>query len=272
VIVDVLRAAARFQENAAEDFARIRDHLNPLLEHAPHRRPPPPLREAERHPERALTRRTDGRHRRHVRRPRRRLPDHPSDNGARLLGVDVEARDFAAPDRLGLAIVGDGSGKHGGFTYADTATLVVDATAAGHEDLVALTLDLLADERWRSGDELADELGKGRRAIEDAIEDDTKARARDDLGPRVARWNRDGRELPAKPDGKPWAWNARPWGSTEMLKKGSVGSQPSQPSLLDEGRSKGSVPSKEGDRATEPFENARPRPTEPIAGEPAEGA
>ena len=31
VVVDVLRAAARFKENAAEDFARVRDDLDPLL-------------------------------------------------------------------------------------------------------------------------------------------------------------------------------------------------------------------------------------------------
>jgi RecA-family ATPase len=31
VVVDVLRAAARFQENVAEDFARVRDALDPLL-------------------------------------------------------------------------------------------------------------------------------------------------------------------------------------------------------------------------------------------------
>ena len=47
-----------------------------------------------------------------------------SESGARRMRVEVEARDFAAPDALGVVIDGTGSGEHGGFTYTDTATLV----------------------------------------------------------------------------------------------------------------------------------------------------
>jgi AAA domain/Toprim-like len=266
VFVDVLRAAARFQENVAEDFARIRDHLEPLLAGE---RTVALLHHfgklTETQKERSPGERMAGTGAMYGALDVGFLITR-SDHGAREMRVDVEARDFAAPDALGLVIDGEGSGKHGGFTYADRATLLLDEAAAGREDLVALTVELLADERWRSGDELAEELGKGRRAIEDAIEADTKARKRDELDPRVVRWDRDGRELPAKPDGKPWAWNAKPWGLFETLNKGSVGSQPSQPSLLGELGSKGSVPSKEGDRATEPFESpvcGATEPTEP---------
>lgn len=263
VFIDVLRAAARFDENAAADFGRLRDHLEPLL-HAGitvillHHFGKMNDTQRERSPgERmagtgAMYGALDV-----------GLLITKSEDGARRLGVEVEARDFAAPGALGLAIIGDGGGRHGGFRYDDTATLIDDETAAGHEDFVALVVDLLADEQWRSGDELADELDKGRRTIESAIDADTKRRKRDGTPARVVRWNRDGRELPPRQNDKPWAWNARPWGTLEMLQKGSVGSEPSQPSLLGELGQKARSPLTEGDRGTEPFETPSSGATEP---------
>jgi hypothetical protein len=156
VVVDVLRAAARFDENAAADFAKIRDRLDPLL---------------------ALERTVALMHHfgkptdtQQLRSPGERMAGTgamygaldigllitKSENGARRLRVDVEARDFAAPDALGRAIEGDGTGKHGGFTYADTATLVIDETAAADRDLAAEAEALFADGEWRTPVEIAD--------------------------------------------------------------------------------------------------------------------
>lgn len=44
-----------------------------------------------------------------------------SENGARELFVEVEARDLRAPAPFGVQITGTGTGPNGGFTYADTA-------------------------------------------------------------------------------------------------------------------------------------------------------
>jgi RecA-family ATPase len=156
VVVDVLRAAARFDENAAADFAKIRDRLDPLL---------------------ALERTVMLAHHfgkltdtQKERSPGERMAGTgamygaldvgllitKSEDGARRLRVDVEARDFAAPDALGLVIDGDGTGKHGGFTYADTATLVTDATAAAARDVAGeVEKLLLKDLRWRIPAEVA---------------------------------------------------------------------------------------------------------------------
>jgi hypothetical protein len=60
-----------------------------------------------------------------------------SESGARRLRVDIDAHDFAAPDPLGVVIVGTGSGEDGGFTYRDTATVILDETATEGRDLVA---------------------------------------------------------------------------------------------------------------------------------------
>jgi hypothetical protein len=155
VIVDVLRAAARFQENAAEDFARIRDHLNPLLEQ---QRTVALLHHFgklnDTQKERSPGERMAGTGAMYGALDVGFLITR-SDNGARLLGVDVEARDFAAPDRLGLAIVGEGTGKHGGFTYADTATLIVDEAAGEDRDYVGEVAELLDNTgRWMTLKEL----------------------------------------------------------------------------------------------------------------------
>jgi hypothetical protein len=155
VIVDVLRAAARFKENAAEDFARIRDHLNPLLEQ---QRTVALLHHFgklnDTQKERSPGERMAGTGAMYGALDVGFLITR-SDNGARLLGVDVEARDFAAPDRLGLAIVGEGTGKHGGYTYTDTATLIVDEAAGEDRDYVGEVAELLDNTgRWMTLKEL----------------------------------------------------------------------------------------------------------------------
>ena len=73
-----------------------------------------------------------------------------SENGARRLRVELEARDFATPDPLGVVITGTGNGEHGGFTYLDTARMELDARAAEDRDLAAELETLLADGQWRT--------------------------------------------------------------------------------------------------------------------------
>jgi len=254
VFVDVLRAAAKFQENAAEDFARIRDHLEPLLAAG--------RTVALLHHFGKLT------DTQKERSPGERMAGTgamygaldvgflitSSDDGARKLGVTVEARDFAAPDQLRLAIKGEGHGKHGGLTYTDHAQLVIDTVA--EIDYIAELETLFADDVWRGGDELSAALGRHRTAIETAIEEDKTRRGALGETPRIVRWDRDGREL-----GK--AWNARPWGTYQMFEKARTSPGPSQPSLYAEASSKGSDPSTEGVRASEPFDSlgqSRPSP------------
>jgi AAA domain len=204
VVVDVLRAAARFQENVAEDFARVRDSLEPLLA-------------AERtvallHHFGKLTETQKERS------PGERMAGTGamygaldvgllitrSEGGARRLRVDVEARDFAAPEALGVVIAGTGSGEHGGFTYTDAATLTLDPTAAEERDLVGELETLLADGTWRTQTELAakqDGIGANRNDVGEALEGSPERFAVVE-GPRVGRHA-----------------NARPWGTVAMLRE-----------------------------------------------------
>jgi hypothetical protein len=137
IVIDVLRQAAKIKENVAEEFMAVRVALEPFL--------------------------ADGRSialnhhfgkwndTQSARTPGERMAGSgamygaldvgyfitKSESGARRLRVEIDARDFAAPDPLGVVIVGTGSGEHGGFTYRDTATVVLDETAAEGRDLVA---------------------------------------------------------------------------------------------------------------------------------------
>jgi AAA domain len=268
VLVDVLRAAARFDENAAADFGRLRDHLEPLLNAGTtvillHHFGKLTDQQRERSPgERmagtgAMYGALDV-----------GLLITKSEDGARRLKVEIEARDFAAPDALGLVIAGDGGGKHGGFRYGDRAQLVTDATAADDVDYVTEVEQLLADGTWRGGDAIAAELGRTRKTIEAALAADHER--------RIVRWDRDGRELDP-----PMAWNARPWGTAAMYEKarlarseaepslfedgakGSVRPGPSGPSPLGELGPKGSVPLTGGTEGTEPFGEPSSGATEP---------
>jgi hypothetical protein len=267
VIVDVLRAAARFRENDAEDFARVRDGLEPLLagdrtalllHHFGK------LNETQK--ERSPGERMAGTGAMYGALDVGLLITQSTD-GARRMRVDVEARDFAAPDAIGIAIKGDGSGEHGGFTYTDAATLELDLTAAGLRDLIAEALEaVLEAEVWLAGDELAEQLGVNRKTLELELEADTKNRVELGEPARLVRWDRDGRELPAKSDdAKPWAWNAKPYGTPAMYEKarseGSVGST-EQTEQLDIGSVERLGPPYGGTDGTEPFDEADAGATE----------
>jgi AAA domain-containing protein/Toprim domain-containing protein len=156
VVIDVLRAAARFKENEQSDFQRVRDALDPLLEAG--------RSVALLHHFGKLN------DTQQQRSPGERMAGTGamygaldvgflitrSESGARRMRVDLEARDFAAPDALGVVVVGTGSGEHGGFTYVDSATLALDATAAEERDLVDEIETLFTDEIWRTVSEVAD--------------------------------------------------------------------------------------------------------------------
>jgi hypothetical protein len=211
IFVDVLRAAARFKENVAEEFTRVRDHLEPLLADE---RTVGLLHHfgklSETQKERSPGERMAGTGAMYGALDVGFLITR-SEDAARRLGVLVEARDFAAPDALNVMIDGEGRGKHGGFTYADTATFTIDESITEIIDYTALAEALFADGVWRAGDDLASELGYGRVTIEAAFVDDAKRRAEAELEPRIVRWDRDGREVGMK------AHNARPWGTPAMI-------------------------------------------------------
>ena len=153
MIVDVLRAAARIKENVAEDFALVRDGLEPLLVAG---RTVSLLHHfgklSETQKERSPGERMAGTGAMYGALDVGFLITR-SESGARRLRVDVEARDFAAPDALGVVIQGTGSGEHGGFTYADAATLAIDAAAAEERDLAEELEELFADGLWRTAKE-----------------------------------------------------------------------------------------------------------------------
>jgi len=156
VVVDVLRAAARMRENSAEDFAVFRDYLEPMLRSG--------VTVAVLHHFGKLT------ETQHERAPGERMSGTGamygaldvgllitrSEDGARRLRIDVDARDFAAPDAIGLQLTGTGSGEHGGFRYTDTAQYVLDAGAALERDIAHEIEQLFADKRWRTLTEIRD--------------------------------------------------------------------------------------------------------------------
>ena len=151
VVIDVLRQASRgTRESSADDFAVIRDNLEPLL--------------AERRSVAILHHFGKLTELSKERTPGERMAGSgamygaldvgwfitKSEGGARRLRLEVEARDFATPDPIGLALVGTGSGAYGGFAYADTATFEVDATIVVERDRVGQLDALFADEKWRT--------------------------------------------------------------------------------------------------------------------------
>lgn len=202
VVVDVLRAAARINENVAEDFARVRDGLEPMLAAG---RTVALLHHfgklTETQKERSPGERMAGTGAMYGALDVGFLITR-SESGARRLRVEVEARDFAAPDALGVVIAGTGSGEHGGFTYADTATLAIDAAAAEDRDLAAELEALFADGVWRTVGEAADKKG-GIGANKDEVRatfESSPERFAPVEGPRVGR-----RSI------------AKPWGTAAML-------------------------------------------------------
>jgi hypothetical protein len=124
VVIDVLRRAARIQENAAGEFMALIDLLSPLAEHG--------VSVALLHHFVKTSEETRGRT------PGERLAGTgamfgaldvglfitKSENHARKLTIHTDIRDLAAPDSFVVTLLGDGSGPHGGFAYRDELRLV----------------------------------------------------------------------------------------------------------------------------------------------------
>jgi hypothetical protein len=215
VVVDVLRAAARFKENVAEDFALVRDGLEPLLADG---RTVAPLHHfgklTETQKERSPGERMAGTGAMYGALDVGFLITR-SDSGARRMRLDVEARDFAAPDALGIVITGTGSGEHGGFTFADAATLEIDPTAVEGRDLARETEELFAKlgERpdaeakdvWRTLSELAEKKHGGIGANKDELR--VVLEESPDRFVLLAEARRVGRH-----------GSAKPWGTVAMLR------------------------------------------------------
>ena len=127
-----------------------------------------------------------------------------SESGARRLRVEIEARDFAAPDALGVVITGNGTGEHGGFTYADTATIEIDPTATEERELVPEIEALFVDGVWRIVKEIAGKQGGIGANLDDvrAALSDAPDRFASVDGPRIGRHP-----------------NAKPWGTLAMLQR-----------------------------------------------------
>jgi hypothetical protein len=272
VVVDVLRAAARFDENAAADFARIRDRLDPLLaagrtvallHHFGK------LSDTQR--ERSPGERMAGTGAMYGALDVGFLITR-SEEGARRLGVTIEARDFAAPAVLNVVISGQGHGKHGGFRYDDEATLAIDTAAADSRDLVGEAAEELAEKpAGLSRDDLATKLKVGWKEIEAQLVVDTERRKELGEPPRLVRWveKRDGRF----PDGP--SWNYAPYltqaayeeartAQTSLLDDRSVGSQPSDLAARSEGLGRSLGPPT-GDTAG-PSDHREPGRAEPSDG------
>lgn len=203
VIVDVLRAGARFKENVAEEFAQVRDALAALLDAG---RTVGLLHHfgklSDTQKERSPGERMAGTGAMYGALDVGLLITR-SESGARRLRVEVEARDFAAPDALGVVIGGTGTGDHGGFTYTDTATLEIDPSAAEERDLTAELEALFTDGEWRTVNEAADKangIGANRGEVRDALTGDP-ARFVGIDGLRIGRHP-----------------NAKPWGTVAMLR------------------------------------------------------
>ena len=166
VVIDVLRAAARFQENVAEEFAAVRDALGPLLAAG---RTVALLHHfgklTETQKERSPGERMAGTGAMYGALDVGFLITR-SEGGARRLHVEIEARDFAAPDALGVVIVGTGSGPHGGFTYHDAARFEI----ATEEPLVERLERLFEDDVWRTVDEARKELSVNRDEVRALLE------------------------------------------------------------------------------------------------------
>lgn len=159
VVIDVLRQAARIKEQDPADFAKVRDSLEDLL--------------------------VDGvtvdllhhfgklNDTQKERTPGERMSGSGamygaldvgfyitrSENGARRLRLELEARDFATPEAIGVVLEGNGTGEHGGFRYVDTATMRIDESAAEERDVVLELEDLFKDGAWRTVKECAQKEG-----------------------------------------------------------------------------------------------------------------
>jgi hypothetical protein len=207
VVVDVLRQATRgVKEASAEDFATIRDNLDPLQRDG--------RSVALLHHFGKLTELTK------ERTPGERMAGSgamyaaldvglfitESKGGARRLRLEVEARDFASPDPIGVELAGTGSGPHGGFVYTDTATCELDATVVEQPDLVSKLDDLFRDGVWRTEEELVSALGVNKGELSDVLNGASERYRRIEGGELALRAGRKSK-------------TAKPWGTVAMLRE-----------------------------------------------------
>lgn len=211
VVVDVLRAAARFRENVAEDFAVVRDAFEPMLRSG--------VTIAVLHHFGKLSDSQQDRS------PGERMAGTgamygamdvgflitQSTDGARRLRVDVDARDFAAPDAIGLRLSGTGSAHHGGFTYTDRAEFVFDASAAEERDIVGEIEALFRDGKWRTLTEIRDAKKGGIGANPDEV--------------RAALSEHPGRFVQVAGEDVNRSKLAKPWGTVTMSQSMTRGSE-----------------------------------------------
>lgn len=136
IIVDVLRAAARMKENPSDEFLMLRHNLLPILDGCSI---------ALLHHFGKLTEITK------ERTPGERMSGSGamygamdiglfitgSENGAKNLRLEIESRDLATPERLGVHLRGEGTGEHGGYVYGDSATFDCDDDTPDEHDLKA---------------------------------------------------------------------------------------------------------------------------------------
>lgn len=160
VIVDVLRAAARIKENSPEEFLSLRANLEPTMADG--------RAIALLHHFGKLTEITK------ERTPGERMSGSGamygsmdvgvfitgSENGARNLRVELESRDLATPEKLGIHIRGTGSGEHGGFLYQDRATIDCDDDTPNERDIKA-PAEEIRDYVIREGGEVEAKVVKG---------------------------------------------------------------------------------------------------------------
>jgi hypothetical protein len=137
IVVDVLRAAARMKENPSEEFLMLRHNLLPVMHDG--------CSVALLHHFGKLTEITKERS------PGERMSGSGamygamdiglfitgSENGAKNLRLEIESRDLATPERLGVHLRGEGTGEHGGWTYNDRLTFDCDDDTPDERDLKA---------------------------------------------------------------------------------------------------------------------------------------
>ncbi len=137
IVIDVLRAAARMKENPSDEFLMLRHNLLPTMQDG--------RSIALLHHFGKLTEITK------ERTPGERMSGSGamygamdvgifitgSENGAKNLRVEIESRDLATPDRLGVHLRGEGTGEHGGWNYNDRLTMDCDEDTPEERDVKA---------------------------------------------------------------------------------------------------------------------------------------
>lgn len=143
VIVDVLRAAARIKENDATEFSDLRVNLEPLLarnvslallHHF--------IKTSEISKDRTPGERMSGSGAMYGALDVAIYITGSEDN-ARALRLEFEARDISSPSTLGVRLEGNGTGPNGGLTYRDKAWWTT--TEAPDEDDVDVPAEMIRD-------------------------------------------------------------------------------------------------------------------------------